>query len=163
MKIGLISDTHNDIEMIEHAIEVFKERNVDMVIHAGDLTSASLIPLFKDINCKFVLGNCDIDVDQINSVASECGFGCVESYCEFTADDKKFIVFHGNDVPLFRKAVSSGKYDYIIKGHTHMFENYTSDKTRVINPGSLYRGEEHTVAILDTGKDKVEKIRIEIE
>ncbi len=163
MKIGLISDTHNDIEMIEHAIEVFKQRNVDMVIHAGDLTSASLIPLFKDMHCKFVLGNCDIDVDQINSVASECGFGCVESYCEFTADDKKFMVFHGNDVPLFRKAVSSGKYDYIIKGHTHIFENYTSDTTRIINPGSLYRAEEHTVAILDTKKDKVEKIRIEIE
>jgi uncharacterized protein len=163
MKIGLISDTHNDIEMIEHAIKVFRDRDVDMIIHAGDLTSASLIPLFKDIPCKFVLGNCDIDVDQINSVAGELGFGCVDSYCEFTSDDKKFIVFHGNDVPLFRKAVSSGKYDYIIKGHTHMFENYTSDKTRVINPGSLYRSEEHTVAILDTENDRVEKIRIEIE
>ena len=163
MKIGLISDTHNDIEMIEHAIEVFKEREVDLVIHAGDLTSAKLISLFRGLPCRFVLGNCDIDIEDINAIAGELGFGCVDKCCEFEADEKKFIVFHGNDVPLFRKAVSSGKYDYIIKGHTHMFENYTSDKTRIINPGSLYRAEEHTVAILDTEKDKVEKIRIEID
>ncbi|HQK08157.1 MAG TPA: hypothetical protein PLR54_10890, partial [Spirochaetota bacterium] len=62
-----------------------------------------------------------------------------------------------------REAVNSGKYDYIIKGHTHVFENYLSGKTRIINPGALYRGEELTIAILDTATDKVEKIRIDIE
>ncbi|MEW6527192.1 MAG: YfcE family phosphodiesterase [Spirochaetota bacterium] len=163
MKIGLISDTHNDIELVQKAIAIFKERNISVIIHAGDLTSSKIISLFKGFDGRFVLGNCDIDVEEINTTASECGFGCVEHSCQFTLDGKNFMVFHGNNVPMFREAVNSGKYDYIIKGHTHIFENYVSGKTRIINPGSLYRGEEHTVAILDTETDKVEKIRIDIE
>jgi len=115
MKIGLISDTHNDIELVQKAIAIFKERNISVIIHAGDLTSSKIISLFKGFDCKFVLGNCDIDVEEINAIANECGFGCVEHSCQFTLDGKRFIVFHGNNVPMFRDAVNSGKYDYIIK------------------------------------------------
>ena len=163
MKIGLISDTHNDIELVQKAIALFKERNISMIIHAGDLTSARIVSLFKGFQGRFVMGNCDIDVEEINETAGNCGFGRVEYACEFTVEGKHFMVFHGNNVPMFREAVNSGKYDYIIKGHTHVFENYLSGKTRIINPGALYRGEELTIAILDTATDKVEKIRIEIE
>jgi predicted phosphodiesterase len=56
--------------------------------------------------------------------------------------------------------VAMGEYDYIIKGHTHFFEDYTSNNTRIINPGTLYGHDEHTIAILDAAKDKVEKIII---
>jgi uncharacterized protein len=163
MKIGIISDTHNDVEMVRKAVEVFKERSVDLVVHAGDLTSAKLIELFDGIPAKFVLGNCDLDCDIINEKARALGFGCVDEYCDFTADGKRIMLFHGNDIPMFRKAVASGDYDYIIKGHTHNFENYLSNGTRIINPGSVYRGEERTVSILDTETDRVEKIKIEVE
>lgn len=62
MKIGLISDTHNDIELVQKAIALFKERNISMIIHAGDLTSARIVSLFKGFQGRFVMGDCDIDV-----------------------------------------------------------------------------------------------------
>lgn len=161
MKIGLISDTHNNITLTKRAVEIFREKGIELIIHAGDLTSPKIVELFFPVKCVFVLGNSDIDVEMINLRAEEMGCGKVGECCELEVDGKKIFVLHGNDVPMFRKAVSSGKYHYIIKGHTHFFENYVSCSTRVINPGTLYGDEECTVAILDTETDKVEKIKIE--
>jgi len=163
MKIGIISDTHNDVEMVKKAIEEFKSRSVDLIIHAGDLTSPKILELFKGLPARFVLGNCDLDAEAINARAKELGLGCVDTHCELTIGDKRVLVFHGNDIPFFREAVGSGKFDYIIKGHTHTFENYVSHKTRIINPGSVYREDERTISVLDTDTDRVEKIKIDIE
>lgn len=163
MKIGLISDTHNNIAHTKKALKVFQERSVELIIHAGDLTSPKMLDLFKNTNSKFVLGNADIDVEMINTQAQDLGFEPIKIFNDFAIDSKRIIVFHGDNVPMFRKAVISNDYDYIIKGHTHIFENYTSKKTRIINPGSLFVNIEQTIAILDTVTGKVEKIPIEDE
>ncbi len=160
MIIGILSDTHNNIAITERAITVFKDKHVELIIHAGDLTSPKMMELFSGFTCRFVLGNADIDREVLNEKSCELGYGCVDEYCSFEAGGKKILVFHGNDVPLFRKSVASGSYDYIIKGHTHFFENYVSNNTRIINPGSLYGSDEFSVAILDTEKDRVEMVRI---
>ncbi|HPB81789.1 MAG TPA: YfcE family phosphodiesterase [Spirochaetota bacterium] len=160
MLIGIIADTHNEIEMTEKALNVLRTRNVEILIHAGDLTSPRMLELFRGFTCRFVLGNSDIDAEFINMKSEQLGFGCVDTSSSFDADGKRFFIFHGNDVTLFRKIVAMGEYDYIIKGHTHFFEDYTSNNTRIINPGTLYGHDEHTIAILDTEKDKVEKIII---
>jgi len=161
MRIGIISDTHNNLVLARKAVEIFREKKVDMVIHAGDLTSPKILELFTPFKCRFVLGNSDIDVEMINVKSEQMGFGNVGEYCDIEVEGKRLFVFHGNNVPLFREIVASGKYHYIIKGHTHFFENYVSNNTRIINPGTLYGNDECTVAILDTVLDKVEKIRIE--
>ena len=161
MKIGIISDTHNNIETTKKALNIFRQKNVDLIVHAGDLTSPKMLSLFEGFNCKFVLGNGDIDIEDLNSEAGRLGFGCIDEYCTFEAGKKKFILFHGNNVPMFREAVASGKYDYIIKGHTHFFENYTSGKTRIINSGSLYSSDEYSIALLDTETDRVELIKLD--
>ena len=163
MKIGILSDTHNNIKLTEKAIEIFKENEVEMLVHAGDLTSPKMLPLFEDFDCRFVLGNGDIDVEELNKISENFGFGKIEESCKLEIEGKRIIVFHGFNVPLFRQAVSSGEYNYIIKGHTHFFENYTANNTRIINPGSLYGSDEFSIAILDTETDRVEMIRIEDE
>ncbi len=163
MRIGIISDTHNNIELTRRAASLFKEEGVDMVVHCGDCTSPRMLSLFEGLNCRFVLGNGDIDVEHFNAESRRLGFGPMGEQCSFEADGKKIMVFHGHDVPQFRQAVASGEYDYVIKGHTHSYENYMSGTTRVINPGSLYGADEFSVAILDTESGRVERIVIEEE
>jgi uncharacterized protein len=163
MKIGIISDTHNNIDLTKRALSLFAEHGVSMVIHAGDITSPRMLKLFREFDSIFVLGNGDIDLEDLNREAAALGFGSIEDSCTFELQGKKFIAFHGNKVPAFRQAVASGEYDYIIKGHTHFFENYVSNNTRVINPGSLYSTDECSVAILDIDNDRVERIRVEEE
>jgi hypothetical protein len=161
MKIGLVSDTHNCVEPTKRAIKIFIDNNVELIIHAGDLTSPKMLELFEGLKCIFVLGNGDIDYDYLNSESARLGFGQIERCKSFEIEGKKFVVFHGDDIPLFREAVRSGRYNYIIKGHTHFFENYISNKSRIINPGALYGAEEFTIAILDTIYDRVERIAID--
>ena len=160
MKIGLISDTHNNIELTVKALDRFRTSDVDIVVHAGDFTSPDIIRLFRDFDCKFVLGNCDVDIENMCREAEECGFSCLSDICEFYAGDKHILVIHGDNVSVFREAVASGKYEYIIKGHTHLFEDYVSNNVRIINPGSLMDSKNHYIVILDTVGDSVERISI---
>ena len=161
MKIGIISDTHNNIELTDKAVGIFKSNKIELLIHAGDLTSPKMIDLFKDFDCKIVLGNGDMDIEDMCSKCDKFGFASIDYTCSFSAAGKNFFVFHGNNVQMFRDAVLSGQYDYIIKGHTHYFENYISNKTRIINPGSLYESDECSIVILETETDEVKMIKIE--
>ena len=36
MKIGILSDTHDDIDNVKEAIYRFKEQKVELIVHAGD-------------------------------------------------------------------------------------------------------------------------------
>jgi uncharacterized protein len=40
MKIGLISDIHDNIQNIQNAIISFNDKNVEVVIHAGDIVKS---------------------------------------------------------------------------------------------------------------------------
>lgn len=162
MLIGLLSDTHNDIEATKRAIAIFQSRGIKTIIHAGDITSPRMLQYLKDFECYIVLGNGDlIDSEEIDVKANELGMKSVDLKAEFELAGKKFFVFHGHDVPMYREAVASEKYNYIIKGHTHNFENYISNGCRIINPGAVYGHDESSIAILDVEADKVEKIDLE--
>ncbi|HPS57105.1 MAG TPA: metallophosphoesterase family protein [Spirochaetota bacterium] len=162
MLLGIIADTHNDIEATEKAIALFRERGINVIAHAGDITSPRLLEYLKGFTCYIVLGNGDIiDADDIRAKAAALGFNPVGEMLEFSLDGKSFVMFHGNDVPMYRGALASGKYDYIIKGHTHYFENYVSNGCRIINPGAVYGHDESSVVILDIEADRVEKISLD--
>jgi hypothetical protein len=160
MKIGIISDSHDNLKLIEKALAVFKKEGIELLVHAGDLTSPQTLKYFKGFKSIFVKGNCDLDLRQANLEAAKLNFPEIKETAEFELDHKSFLVFHGNDIPLFREAVSSGKYDYIIKGHTHFSENYISNNTRIINPGSICGTGEISIAILNTATEELRKINL---
>jgi len=39
MVIGIISDTHDHMDNIRKALKIFKEKNVKVILHAGDFVS----------------------------------------------------------------------------------------------------------------------------
>ena len=157
-----MSDTHNDIEATKKAISILHEKNIKVLIHAGDITSPRMLEYLKDFDSYVVLGNGDIiDSEEIDMKAQSLGMRSVDTSVEFELCGKSFLVFHGHNVPMYREAVASGKYNYIIKGHTHHYENYVSNECRIINPGAVYGHDESSIAILDIEADKVEKIDLE--
>lgn len=50
MKIGILSDSHDNMPKLARAVELFNEEKVELVLHAGDLvspiTANELIRLF---------------------------------------------------------------------------------------------------------------------
>lgn len=47
MKIGILSDTHDDIDNVKEAIYRFREQKVELIIHAGDFVSRALLNEFR--------------------------------------------------------------------------------------------------------------------
>jgi len=164
MKIGILSDTHNDIMMLRRALGKLKSRGITLVLHAGDLTSPEMISVFEGFETRFVLGNCDIDHSAIISSCKCSGFSPATRYCEFELEGKKFFIIHGDDMRRYLEAVDSRKYDYIIIGHTHEFMTRHKHNTLVINPGAVTRDAltnvGQTCAVLDVQTGEVEKISL---
>jgi putative phosphoesterase len=59
LKIGMMSDTHDRLEAVKKAVELFNSERVEHVLHAGDLVSPFVAPKFKELKAKlhYVWGN----------------------------------------------------------------------------------------------------------
>lgn len=162
MKIGIISDTHNDAAMTKRALDAFHERGVEFVIHAGDLTSPEMISLFREFNTKFILGNGDTDHKGIFNACASAGFENASRCCQIELEGKKIFICHGDDAHRYFEAVDSHTFDYIIIGHTHEFGVKNRRNSIIINPGAVvndnHTNSEQTCAVLDIETGNVEKI-----
>jgi putative phosphoesterase len=112
--IGLIADTHDNIENIEKAVEVFKESKTDLVIHAGDYVSPEAIRYFRGVKLVGVFGNNDFDKSGIRDAFSDIGGQIKGDLCEFEIDDLIFAVYHGTQQECMDLLIQSGKYDVIV-------------------------------------------------
>lgn len=151
MVIGLISDSHDHVPHIKKAVEVFREKDVGLVLHAGDLCSPFTIPPFEGIPLKGVFGNNDGDQYLILQKFNEIGATHLGSFGEVEVNGKKIALYHGTDAPVTAALEQCGNYDAVISGHTHNKKLETVGNTLAINPGTTHGFEgSATVALLDT-------------
>ena len=52
------------------------------------------------------------------------------------------------------------RHDYLFQGHSHIREDRTVGRVRIVNPGALHRARPKTVALVDT-EGGVEFIEVE--
>lgn len=164
MIIGVVSDTHDDIENTEKAVAKFKENNVDFVIHLGDYISPPTLKLFQGLKVVGVFGNNDGYKEGLIKTFNQIGgeikgdFGVVE------IDNLKMALFHGefSEVPV--ALAKSGEYDVVFYGHSHQFEQSTYGDTLLLNPGSCHRSftedEYPTAGIFDTSNQQFRVIEL---
>ncbi|MBM3309767.1 MAG: YfcE family phosphodiesterase, partial [Candidatus Altiarchaeales archaeon] len=48
--IGIMADTHDHVEATVRAVNLFKDKNVSMIIHAGDLVSPFTVEPLKKLD-----------------------------------------------------------------------------------------------------------------
>lgn len=157
MLIGLISDTHDHVPHIKQAVNLFKERNAELVLHSGDYCSPFTIPHFEGLNLKGIFGNNDGDKYLLMSKFREIGASLEGTFMEVEADGMKIAVYHGTDQPITNALHQSGIYDVVVTGHTHETVIEEIGNTLAINPGTANGfGEAATIAFLDTNTRNVE-------
>lgn len=153
MKIGLISDTHDNFKTIESAVRIFGEKRIEYVIHAGDITTPEAVESFAGLKMIGVLGNNDLDKKGLTSAFEKIGGELRGEICEIEENDLVIGVYHGTDFRKRDALIQSGKYNVVVYGHTHKIENKIVGKTMVINPGTAngwFFGYKATAAIFDT-------------
>ena len=150
MKIGIISDTHDNLPQIKKAVKIFDQEKVELVLHAGDFVSPFTFLEFKNLNCplKGVFGNNDGDKLYLQEKFKEIGEIYPAPY-ETNIDHKIIIMLH--EEKLIDALAESQKYEVIIYGHTHRTDLRKTGKTLIINPGECggWLTGKSTIALLD--------------
>lgn len=162
MRIGIVSDTHDDLAAVEAAVSLFERQGVDAVVHCGDFVAPfSVTPFDADFEFHAVRGNNDGEW-AVESTVEEFG----EYHGEAAAlsfDGVDVAVTHGTSDLIVDALVDCGDYDYVFHGHTHAHGVEARDGTVRVNPGGLPIPVEGTddsfrVATLDTAVSGAEAV-----
>ncbi len=152
MKIGVLSDTHIPKKaktLPEIVVETFK--NVDHIIHAGDIMSMDVISKLEELApVTAVAGNTD-------------PLEIFERYGEkkiLTLGDFKFGIFHGHGnkgktVDRAMECFRNDEVNCIIFGHSHIPYCELNKGILLFNPGSptdKRRNKQYSFGIIDIDK-----------
>lgn len=155
MKIGVVSDTHDNIEEARRAAEFF-EGKAGKVIHCGDIVAPFTAEIFdRDFDFYAVRGNNDGEWN-LKSVIEEFG----EFHNNIMALELQGLdiaVYHGTEEEIVEGLIQSD-YDYVFRGHTHERKREDHGGTVEVNPGGIElpgQEEDFSVAIFDTGDEEV--------
>jgi len=158
MKIGILSDTHNDLENVKKASSVFESLGIDTIIHCGDVTIPRILEALKSFRVFLAYGNMDIDKEMLAINLKQHGEkNQAGDLLDIVLCCKRLFVIHGDDHYELNMASKSGEYDYVLTGHTHRKRDERTGKTRVINPGALGGAffEQRSIAYLDLETDQL--------
>jgi len=158
--IGLISDTHDNMQAIAKAVEVFNSKKVGLVLHAGDHVAPFTCTAYKGLECKLVgvYGNVDGERRALRERFSSMGFKVEKDFEELEVDEVKIALLHGLYPQIVEALALSGKYHVVVHGHTHLRRAEKMRSALVVNPGEAcgYVYGVRSVALLDTATLKVE-------
>lgn len=148
MRIGVVSDSHGHTLNTMAAVRMLESLEVERVIHCGDVGGDEIVGLFSRWPTHFVYGNVD-DRRQLRSAVETAGQTCHDALGTLELAGRRIAFLHGDDVPLLRHTIASGKYALVCHGHTHMAKQQRQGPTLVLNPGALYRATPHSIALVE--------------
>ncbi len=127
MKIGLVSDTHGDLDSFLEIKE--KLKGYDLVIHTGDILNhgprnpipkgynpAKLADEIANIDFSFiwVKGNCDSEVDKLAT-----GRNYIYPYFFLISNSVRILATHG-DMEFVSEEARNLNVRIFVSGHTHI-------------------------------------------
>jgi hypothetical protein len=136
MQVGIISDTHDHHRNVTRAIEVFNERGVEYVLHAGDIVApftAKAFAALRRAHFIAVFGNNEGEKLFMKSTVEEFG-GEIHEYCyKGELAGKQIYMTHTHHT--IDEVARSQMYDLVIYGHTHRQDVRREGRALIVNPG----------------------------
>ncbi len=134
MRIGVVSDTHNNLANVREIVALFNAAGVARVVHTGDISKAKTLDVFAGLEAPLVgvFGNNDVERDSLQASIRTHGFSFHEPPLELAWAGRRIVVVHD---PLDLNALAPESHDLALHGHTH-FHRLERDQGRLIfNPG----------------------------
>lgn len=153
-KLGLIADSHDNMDLLEEAVNFFNEEKVDLVLHAGDFISPLTADPLAGLKPKLVgvFGNNDGDRLFLRRRFREEGVGRIErDPYQLEIGGKTVLLMH--EPAVLEALRGSSLPDLIVYGHTHEVD-IIEGKPMVVNPGEAggWLTGRATVAVVDMVK-----------
>jgi putative phosphoesterase len=170
MRIGIMSDTHDREVSILTALELLRERGVELLLHCGDIESPETVQLFRGMPTHFVWGNWDgdgtrsrargkhRDYTRLRQAIAGIGATVQEPFGHLELAGRELAWVHGDDRKLRQELEEMDYFDYLFYGHTHAAEQHRTGRTLVVNPGALFRARIRQFAVLDLESGVLESV-----
>jgi len=160
MKIGVISDTHDNLPAIAAAVEIFKKARVQAILHAGDYVAPFALARLLQARLPMygVFGNCDGERAGLTKLLPEL------------TDGPRRLELGGRKICLVHiwENLSHAVFeasDIIVFGHTHEPKIERHEERLIVNPGECggWTTGRATVALLDTDAMAAETEEVRVE
>jgi putative phosphoesterase len=134
MRIGVVSDTHNNLRNVRRIVELFNEAGVDRVVHTGDITQAKVLHALSELEAPLigVYGNNDRERDSLEEAARTHGFTLAEPPLRVTWHARRIVIVHE---PHQLGWVGEEAHALALHGHTHLRRIERTGRRLVFNPG----------------------------
>jgi len=144
MKICIVSDSHDNLNLLEAAIADAVKRGAEAVLHCGDIVAPSTLKVTRqfEIPVHVIHGNNTGDQFALHHMAEKSA-GKLNYHGKdagITLADKKIFIVH---YPHYARAMATtGDWDLVCCGHSHKalvqhIGNVKNADTLLINPGTV--------------------------
>lgn len=159
MLIGVMSDTHDHLTKIQKAVELFNQRGVSLVIHAGDFVAPFALNPLERLRCDYVAVFGNNDGERLGLLKKSKG-RIARPPRTVEHDSRKILILHEPDE--VDSLTMSQVYDIIVYGHTHECVLQKQGATLVLNPGECcgWLTGKSTVALIETSTLEAEIVTI---
>lgn len=134
MRIGLMADTHDNLDAIRYLIAYFHQQQINTVLHAGDFISPFTIPELGRFEGRVigVFGNNDGDRETLEQKAEQTPVEIHNAPFQFDLESNRFLISHRpEDLP----DPLPGDVDVVVHGHTHERREARTPEYMILNPG----------------------------
>ena len=121
MKLGVLSDTHNNIPNLLKALQLFREEGIVQLMHCGDMADMLTARQLTEFDVIYINGNMDSSAEAINHVVWTLNpqNEIPGDVFEGMLDGVKIGATHGHLTGKLDKLIRSRRYKYVFHGHTH--------------------------------------------
>ena len=135
MRVGVVSDTHNNLRNVAQIVALFNSAAVDQVVHTGDITQPKTLAAFRDLDAPLmgVYGNNDMgELGSLEAAVAEYGFHFVLPPLWLEWHGRRIVVVHD---PLELAPLDLDGVDLTLHGHTHRKKIEQDQGQLTFNPG----------------------------
>jgi len=163
MRIGVLSDTHDNLDNTIFVLNKFREEGIGTLIHCGDLTSLEMVPYYEGFRVIYTTGNMDFTTGAIKSrfkKMREDNF--VGAVYKGNLGGVAIAATHSHIHDKVMELVREKRYKFIFHGHSHQKRDEIVRGVRIINPGALgglSRGSP-SFCIVDLSKEDVQFFQV---
>lgn len=160
MLVGVISDSHDNLQLLKRVLTELLSHRVQLIFHLGDFISPFTVRLIREIIGEIPLigikGNNDGDIYQILQLFTQYKWTFKAEPSIININDRRILIVHGygsieDTVKLINAWALSLDVDVILYGHTHRVDLRKNNKKLILNPGEIcgYITGKSSYAILD--------------
>jgi putative phosphoesterase len=135
VKIGVVSDTHNQLSNVARIVELLNRAGVERVVHTGDITQAKTLEVLARLDAPLcgVFGNNDAgERAALEVAAARYAMTLCDPPLELVWAERRILVVHD---PRELGAARRAQHEVALHGHTHRRTIERSGGRLVFNPG----------------------------